>query len=66
MIVEVFLYGQSLGSVDWNSDKGSSIFQYNARLIGKIEPSPIVMPTEARIFETNRDHINFHNLHSIF
>ncbi len=62
MIVEVSLYGQSLGTADWNRDKGSSIFQYNAQIIGKIEPSPIVMPTEARIFETNRDHINFHNL----
>ncbi len=62
MIVEVFLYGQSLGTVDWNRDKGNSIFQYNAQIIGKIEPSPIVMPTEARIFETNRDHINFHSL----
>lgn len=62
MIVEVSLYGQSLGTVDWNRDKGSSIFQYNAQMIGKIEPSPIVMPTEARIFETNRDHLNFHNL----
>lgn len=62
MIVEVFFYGQSLGTVDWNREKGSSIFQYNAQIIGKIEPSPIVMPTEARIFETNRDHINFHNL----
>ncbi len=62
MIVEVSLYGQSIGTVDWNRDKGSSIFQYNAQIIGKIEPSPIVMPTEARVFETNRDNINFHNL----
>lgn len=62
MVVEVFLYGQSIGTVDWNIDKGSSIFQYNTQIIGKLEPSPILMPTEARIFETNRDHINFHNL----
>jgi serine/threonine-protein kinase HipA len=62
MIVEVSLYGQSLGTAEWNRNKGSSIFQYNAQIIGKIEPSPIVMPTEARIFETNRDHSNFHNL----
>lgn len=62
MIVEVFLYGQSIGTVDWNDDKGCSIFQYNSQIIGKLEPSPIVMPTEAGVFETNRDHINFHNL----
>jgi len=62
MIVEVFLYGQSIGTVDWNDDKGCSIFQYNSQIIGKLEPSPIVMPTEAGVFETNRDHINFNNL----
>lgn len=62
MMVEVSLYGQTIGTADWNRDKGSSIFQYNAQIIGKIEPSPIVMPTEARIFESNREHINFHNL----
>ncbi|HMS99096.1 MAG TPA: type II toxin-antitoxin system HipA family toxin [Saprospiraceae bacterium] len=62
MIVEVFLYGQSLGTAEWNSEKKSSIFQYSSQIIGKVEPSPIIMPTEARIFETNRDHANFHDL----
>jgi len=62
MIVEVSLYGRSLGTVDWNREKKSSIFQYNSQIIGKMEPSPIVMPTEARVFETTRDHVNFHDL----
>ncbi|MEA1981220.1 MAG: type II toxin-antitoxin system HipA family toxin [candidate division Zixibacteria bacterium] len=62
MIVEVMLYGKSLGTAEWSADKGSSIFQYNSEVINSIEPSPIIMPTEERVFETNRDHINFHNL----
>ncbi|MFN6378736.1 MAG: type II toxin-antitoxin system HipA family toxin [Flavobacteriales bacterium] len=62
MIVEVSLYGQSLGTADWNNEKRSAIFQYNSKVVGKIEPSPIVMPTEARVFETTRDHKNFHDL----
>jgi len=62
MIVEVKLYGQSLGTAEWNADRGSSTFQYSSEVINSIEPSPIIMPTEERIFETNRDHINFHNL----
>lgn len=62
MIVEVVLYGQIIGTVEWNADKGSSTFQYSKKIIRVIEPSPIIMPTEERIFETNRDHINFHNL----
>lgn len=62
MVVEVFLYGQAIATVDWNSENESSLFQYNSKIIGKIEPSPIVMPTEARVYETNRNHINFHNL----
>lgn len=62
MIVEVMLYGQLLGTAEWNSSKKSSTFQYNSEIINIIEPSPLLMPTEERIFETNRDHINFHNL----
>lgn len=56
------LYGKSLGTAEWSDDRGSSTFQYNSEVINSIEPSPILMPTEERIFETNRDHINFHNL----
>jgi len=62
MLVEVILYGQLLGTAEWNADKKSSVFQYNSEIVNVIEPSPIIMPTEERIFETNRDHINFHNL----
>ena len=63
MIVQVKLYDEILGTIDWNANKGSSIFQYsNNALNREIEPSPIIMPTQERIFETNRDHINFHNL----
>lgn len=62
MIVEVMLHGQLLGTAEWSADKKSSIFQYNTEMVKVIEPSPIIMPTEERIFETNRDHINFHNL----
>ena len=62
MIVEVMLHGQLLGTAEWNADNGSSTFQYSSEVINVIEPSPIIMPTEERIFATNRDHINFHNL----
>lgn len=63
MIVEVKLYNKTLGSIEWNDIKGNSTFQYSNDFISRtIEPSPIVMPTQERIFETNRDHINFHNL----
>jgi len=62
MLVEVMLYGQLLGTAEWNADKESSTFQYNSEIINVIEPSPIIMPTGERIFETSRDHINFHNL----
>ncbi len=62
MIVEVMLHGQLLGTAEWNADKKSSTFQYNNEIVKVIEPSPILMPREERIFETNRDHINFHNL----
>lgn len=63
MIVEVKLYGEKLGVIEWNESKGSSTFQYSDNaFFREIEPSPIIMPTQERIFETNRDHINFHNL----
>lgn len=63
MIVEVRLFDKTLGSVEWNDSKGSSTFQYSNEVRnGRIEPSPIIMPTQEGIFETNRDHINFHNL----
>ena len=62
MIVEVMLYGQILGIAEWNDQKGFSTFQYSDKIINTIEPSPLIMPTEERIFETNRDHIHFHNL----
>ncbi len=63
MIVEVKLYNKTIGSIEWNDIKGNSTFQYSNDFINRtIEPSPIVMPTQERIFETNRDHFNFHNL----
>jgi len=62
MIVEVMLYGQLLGTAEWNDKKANSTFQYSSKIVNTIEPSPILMPTEARVFESNRDHINFHNL----
>ncbi len=62
MIIRVMLYGHLLGTAEWNAERKSSVFQYSSEIINKIEPSPIIMPTARRIFETNRDHINFHNL----
>ncbi len=62
MLVEVRLYGQLLGTAEWNNENGNSTFQYSDKMMPKIEPSPIIMPREERIFETNRNHINFHNL----
>ncbi len=63
MIVQVKLYNEELGTVEWNSTKGSAIFQYSENALKNgIEPSPILMPKQEKIFETNRDHINFHNL----
>jgi len=63
MIVEVKLYGETVGSAEWNASRGSSVFQYsNEAIHRRIEPSPIIMPTRESVFETNRDHINFHNL----
>lgn len=63
MIVQVKLYDEVLGTIEWNSTKGSSTFQYSDKALRNgIEPSPIIMPTQEQIFETNRDHNNFHNL----
>ncbi|MBI9069003.1 MAG: type II toxin-antitoxin system HipA family toxin [Salinivirgaceae bacterium] len=63
MIVQVKLYDEVLGSVEWSDTKGSSTFQYSNKALNKgIEPSPIIMPLQERIFETTRDNINFHNL----
>lgn len=63
MIVQVRLYDEILGTIDWNANKGSSTFQYSNNALNRgIEPSPIIMPTQEKIFETNRNHINFHNL----
>ena len=63
MIVEVKLYGNDLGTVEWNDKKGSSTFQYSdTAFFSELEPSPIIMPTQERVFETNRDNINFHHL----
>lgn len=63
MIVEVMLYDKVIGTVAWNDNKGCTTFQYNNDFKnGKIEPSPILMPTQEGTFETNRNHINFHNL----
>jgi len=63
MIVQVSLYGETLGAVDWNEQKGSAIFQYSeSSYTNVLEPSPILMPKEGRTYETNRDHENFHNL----
>ena len=57
------LYDETLGAIEWSDNKGSSTFQYSTEaLVGRIEPSPVIMPVQERIFETNRDHINFHNL----
>ena len=63
MLVQVSLYGESLGTVDWNEQKGSAVFQYSESSYTNLrEPSPLLMPKEGRTYETNRDHINFHNL----
>jgi serine/threonine-protein kinase HipA len=63
MIIEVKLYNETIGAVEWNDNRGSSTFQYSTSFLkSNIEPSPLMMPTQERIFETSRDHINFHNL----
>ncbi|MFK5883432.1 MAG: type II toxin-antitoxin system HipA family toxin [Candidatus Izemoplasma sp.] len=63
MIVQVKLYNEELGTVEWNSTKGSATFQYSENALKNgIEPSPILMPKQGTVFETNRDNINFHDL----
>ena len=63
MLVQVKLYDEILGTIDWNANKGSSTFQYSNNALNRgIEPSPIIMPIQEKTLETNRDHINFHNL----
>lgn len=63
MIIEVKLYNETIGSVEWNDSRGCSTFQYsNEGFIRNIEPSPVLMPVQEGIFETNRDHVNFHHL----
>ena len=63
MIIEVKLYNETIGAVEWNDNRGSSTFQYSTSFLkSNIEPSPLMMPTQERIFETSRDHKNFHNL----
>lgn len=63
MIVEVKLYGETLGQVEWNDIRKTTVFQYSSDAIKRgIEPSPILLPLKERIFETTRDHNNFHNL----
>ncbi|MBN2746543.1 MAG: HipA domain-containing protein [Bacteroidales bacterium] len=63
MIIEVKLFNNTIGYAEWNSVRGTAVFQYFDDFINrKIEPSPIVMPTKERVFETNRDHNNFNNL----
>ena len=63
MIIEVKLYNETIGSVEWNDSRGFSTFQYsNEGFIRNIEPSPVLMPVQEGLFETNRDHVNFHHL----
>ena len=63
MLVQVSLYGEPIGTVDWNEETGNSIFQYTENAYNnQREPSPILMPKEGRTYITNRDHINFNNL----
>ena len=63
MLVQVNLFGKQIGTVDWDAEKGNTIFQYSdGFLSNNIEPSPILMPKEGKTYITNRDHINFNNL----
>ncbi len=63
MMVQVKLYNEELGTVEWSNTNGSATFQYSEKALRNgIEPSPILMPKEGKTFETNRDHINFHSL----
>lgn len=63
MIIDVKLYGETIGSAEWDDARGCSVFQYSTvALYRGLEPSPVIMPLQERNFETNRDHINFHHL----
>lgn len=63
MIVEVKLYGETLGQAEWNATKGCTVFQYSSDALRRgLEPSPILMPLEQRVFETTREHAHFHHL----
>ena len=44
MIVEVKLYGDTLGHVEWNENRKSAVFQYSSDIIKRgIEPSPTLV-----------------------
>jgi len=63
MIIEVSLYGDILGRAEWNETTKSALFQYSNEAVNRgLEPSPLLMPLQERSFETNRNHLNFHNL----
>ena len=63
MLVQVNLYGKSIGTVDWDEENGNSVFQYTENSYShQLEPSPILMPKEGKTYISTRDHINFHNL----
>ena len=63
MLVQVNLYGNSIGTVDWDVVNGNSVFEYTENsYTNQLEPSPILMPKEGKTYVSSRDHINFHNL----
>lgn len=51
-IARVTLYGKTVGSIRWDSDKNVALFEYADTFVGKgLEPSPILMPVrEGRIY----------------
>ncbi len=50
MIIEVKLFDEQLGTIEWNDNSGSSTFQYSSNaFFNGIEPSPILMPKRAQI-----------------
>lgn len=54
-IAKVNLYGQQIGSVRWDDNRKTSLFEYADDFIGKgLEPSPILMPVrQGRIYSFN-------------
>ena len=47
MLVQVNLYGNSIGTVDWDVVNGNSVFEYTENsYTNQLEPSPILMPKE--------------------